>query len=168
MVCCIIHHISLHVDVNMSLYTLDKRQLLPVTVYSPSTCGMKWQGELLKNYQTRYKYTKMILEFSWQFAQTTLHPIQKKGTVMVLYLKVTTQWPQAQAGTILSKVKCSRQTLKLVCHPCNYNWKLNTVKIIFLAGDLLHELSNDGAKNQFQYFVEEYILPVMVSSAKVK
>lgn len=32
--------------------------------------------------------------------------------------------------------------------------------------DLLHELSNDGAKNQFQYFVEEYILPVMVSSAK--
>lgn len=94
-----------------------QRQLLPVTVYSPSTCGMKWQGELLKNYQTRYKYTKMILEFSWQFAQTTLHPIQKKGTVMVLYLKVTTQWPQSQAGTILSRVKCSRQTLKLVCHP---------------------------------------------------
>lgn len=37
-----------------------------------------------------------------------------------------------------------------------------------LTGDLLHELSNDGAKNQFQYFVEEYILPVMVSSAKVQ
>ncbi|XP_015776784.1 PREDICTED: BTB/POZ domain-containing protein KCTD20-like [Acropora digitifera] len=33
--------------------------------------------------------------------------------------------------------------------------------------DLLHELSNDGAKDQFQYFVEKYILPVMVSSAKV-
>lgn len=35
------------------------------------------------------------------------------------------------------------------------------------TGDLLHELSNDGAKDQFQYFVEKYILPVMVSSAKV-
>ena len=34
-------------------------------------------------------------------------------------------------------------------------------------GDLLHELSNDGAKDQFQYFVEQFILPVMVSSAKV-
>ena len=39
--------------------------------------------------------------------------------------------------------------------------------LLYLTGDLLHELSNDGAKNQFQYFVEEYILPVMVSSAKV-
>ena len=40
--------------------------------------------------------------------------------------------------------------------------------LLCLTGDLLHELSNDGAKNQFQYFVEEYILPVMVSSAKVQ
>lgn len=40
--------------------------------------------------------------------------------------------------------------------------------VVVFTGDLLHELSNDGAKNQFQYFVEEYILPVMVSSAKVK
>ena len=37
----------------------------------------------------------------------------------------------------------------------------------WLTGDLLHELSNDGARNQFQDFVEEYILPVMVSAAKV-
>lgn len=42
------------------------------------------------------------------------------------------------------------------------------IKLLCFAGDLLHELSNDGAKNQFQYFVEEYILPIMVSSARVQ
>ena len=36
-----------------------------------------------------------------------------------------------------------------------------------VSGYLLHELSNDGAKNQFQEFLHECILPVMVSSAKV-
>ena len=35
------------------------------------------------------------------------------------------------------------------------------------AGHLLHELSNDGAREQFQAFVHEFILPAMVASAKV-
>ena len=43
----------------------------------------------------------------------------------------------------------------------------NVHMLLCWTGDLLHELSNDGAKDQFQYFVEKYILPVMVSSAKV-
>ena len=51
---------------------------------------------------------------------------------------------------------------------CCLALQLNTHFSLYLTGDLLHELSNDGAKNQFQYFVEEYILPVMVSSAKVQ
>jgi hypothetical protein len=37
-----------------------------------------------------------------------------------------------------------------------------------LSGELLHELSNDGAKNQFQEFLEQFIVPVMVDAAKVK
>lgn len=34
------------------------------------------------------------------------------------------------------------------------------------AGGLLHELSNEGARCQFEVFLEELILPVMVASAE--
>ena len=34
------------------------------------------------------------------------------------------------------------------------------------AGGLLHELSNEGARGQFESFLEELILPVMVNSAQ--
>ena len=37
-----------------------------------------------------------------------------------------------------------------------------------LLGDLLHEVSNEGAREQFKNeFLEEHILPVMISCAKV-
>ena len=36
-----------------------------------------------------------------------------------------------------------------------------------LTGSLLHELSNDGARQQFNSFLDELILPQMVSSAQV-
>jgi hypothetical protein len=35
-------------------------------------------------------------------------------------------------------------------------------------GGLLHELSNDGAKRQFESFLENDIFPVLVESAQVK
>ena len=35
------------------------------------------------------------------------------------------------------------------------------------AGSLLHELSNDGARQQFNSFLDDLILPQMVSSAQV-
>lgn len=35
-----------------------------------------------------------------------------------------------------------------------------------VAGGLLHELSNEGARSQFESFLEELILPVMVNSAQ--
>lgn len=35
-----------------------------------------------------------------------------------------------------------------------------------VPGALLHELSNDGAKRQFDVFLEELVVPVMVSSAQ--
>lgn len=35
-----------------------------------------------------------------------------------------------------------------------------------LAGGLLHELSNEGARQQFEVFLEEHILPLMVLAAQ--
>lgn len=37
---------------------------------------------------------------------------------------------------------------------------------LVLLGALLHELSNDGAHKQFDGYLEELILPIMVASAK--
>lgn len=38
--------------------------------------------------------------------------------------------------------------------------------LLFYSGGLLHELSNEGARGQFESFLEELILPVMVNSAQ--
>lgn len=34
-----------------------------------------------------------------------------------------------------------------------------------LPGALMHELSNDGARRQFEFYLEEMVLPLMVASA---
>lgn len=38
--------------------------------------------------------------------------------------------------------------------------------IAFISGALMHELSNDGARKQFEFYLEEMILPLMVASAQ--
>ncbi len=38
--------------------------------------------------------------------------------------------------------------------------------LLHISGGLLHELSNEGARGQFESFLEELILPVMVNSAQ--
>ncbi|XP_074833622.1 BTB/POZ domain-containing protein KCTD20 isoform X3 [Carettochelys insculpta] len=51
---------------------------------------------------------------------------------------------------------------------CDYlciNFDFNTIKCQDLSA-LLHELSNDGAHKQFDKYLEELILPIMVGSAK--
>uniref|UniRef100_A0A5F8GXF1 Potassium channel tetramerization domain containing 20 n=1 Tax=Monodelphis domestica TaxID=13616 RepID=A0A5F8GXF1_MONDO len=51
---------------------------------------------------------------------------------------------------------------------CDYlciNFDFNTIKCQDLSA-LLHELSNDGAHKQFDHYLEELILPIMVGSAK--
>ena len=37
----------------------------------------------------------------------------------------------------------------------------------FILGGLLHEISNEGAKTQFEKFLDNRILPEMVKAAKV-
>lgn len=47
---------------------------------------------------------------------------------------------------------------------------LNTSLLASLAslapGALMHELSNDGARRQFEFYLEEMVLPLMVASAQ--
>ena len=38
--------------------------------------------------------------------------------------------------------------------------------MLFFVGDLLNELSNDGAREQFKKYLEFDILPLMVQAAK--
>jgi len=42
-----------------------------------------------------------------------------------------------------------------------------TLHVSVFTGSLLHELSNDGARQQFNSFLDDLILPQMVSSAQV-
>lgn len=42
----------------------------------------------------------------------------------------------------------------------------NEIVYLHCAGGLLHELSNEGARCQFEVFLEELILPLMVNSAQ--
>lgn len=39
---------------------------------------------------------------------------------------------------------------------------------VFVIGGLLHELSNDGARKQFNLFLDDMILPEMVVAAQVR
>lgn len=38
--------------------------------------------------------------------------------------------------------------------------------ICLSSGALMHELSNDGARRQFEFYLEEMVLPLMVASAQ--
>lgn len=46
------------------------------------------------------------------------------------------------------------------------SWAERTLTCISPPGALLHELSNDGAHKQFDHYLEELILPIMVGCAK--
>lgn len=37
---------------------------------------------------------------------------------------------------------------------------------VLVTGALMHELSNDGARSQFEFYLEEMVLPLMVTSAQ--
>lgn len=41
------------------------------------------------------------------------------------------------------------------------------ITLVFLIGDFLNELSNDGARDQFGIYLSNDILPVMVNCARV-
>lgn len=43
---------------------------------------------------------------------------------------------------------------------------LTLVSMVSPSGALMHELSNDGARRQFECYLEEMVLPLMVASAQ--
>jgi len=70
-----------------------------------------------------------------------------------------------RSGFIHCPPSVSVQELREACDYLLLPFDAHTVKCKNLRG-LLHELSNDGARSQFESFLEELILPVMVNSAQ--
>ncbi|XP_046440569.1 BTB/POZ domain-containing protein KCTD20-like isoform X4 [Daphnia pulex] len=70
-----------------------------------------------------------------------------------------------RSGFIQCPPSVSVQELREACDYLLLPFDAHTVKCKNLRG-LLHELSNEGARAQFESFLEELILPVMVNSAQ--
>jgi len=70
-----------------------------------------------------------------------------------------------RTGYINCPPSVSVQELREACDYLLLPFDAHTVKCKNLRG-LLHELSNEGARAQFESFLEELILPVMVNSAQ--
>ncbi|CAG9855617.1 unnamed protein product [Phyllotreta striolata] len=70
-----------------------------------------------------------------------------------------------KGGLIKCPPSVSVQELREACDYLLVPFDANTVKCQNLRG-LLHELSNEGARCQFEVFLEELILPLMVNSAQ--
>lgn len=71
----------------------------------------------------------------------------------------------------MGKIRCppsvSIQDLREACDYFLIPFDQLTIQCQDLCG-LLHELSNDGAKKQFETFLESNIYPVLVESAQVE
>ncbi|XP_026756091.1 BTB/POZ domain-containing protein 10 [Galleria mellonella] len=70
-----------------------------------------------------------------------------------------------RGGTIRCPPTVSVQELREACDYLLVPFDANTVRCQNLRG-LLHELSNEGARRQFESFLERLILPLMVRSAQ--
>ncbi|KAK3708609.1 hypothetical protein QZH41_011776, partial [Actinostola sp. cb2023] len=70
-----------------------------------------------------------------------------------------------KTGNINCPPSISIPELRETCDYLLIPFNANIIKCQNLR-ELLHELSNDGARNQFLEFLEEFIVPIMVSAAK--
>ncbi|KAJ0170339.1 hypothetical protein K1T71_014267 [Dendrolimus kikuchii] len=70
-----------------------------------------------------------------------------------------------RGGTIRCPPTVSVQELREACDYLLVPFDADTVRCQNLRG-LLHELSNEGARRQFEQFLERLILPLMVASAR--
>jgi len=70
-----------------------------------------------------------------------------------------------KTGTVRCPPSVSVQELREACDYLLIPFDASTVKCQNLRG-LLHELSNDGARQQFNVYLEDNILPLMVTSAQ--
>nr|XP_027207259.1 BTB/POZ domain-containing protein 10-like isoform X1 [Penaeus vannamei] len=70
-----------------------------------------------------------------------------------------------KTGVVRCPPSVSVQELREACDYLLIPFDANTIKCQNLRG-LLHELSNEGARQQFEVFLEEHILPLMVLAAQ--
>ncbi|KAK3863354.1 hypothetical protein Pcinc_030863 [Petrolisthes cinctipes] len=70
-----------------------------------------------------------------------------------------------KTGTVRCPPSVSVQELREACDYLLIPFDANTIKCQNLRG-LLHELSNEGARQQFEVFLEDHILPLMVLAAQ--
>ncbi|KAK8747743.1 hypothetical protein OTU49_016570, partial [Cherax quadricarinatus] len=70
-----------------------------------------------------------------------------------------------KSGTVRCPPSVSVQELREACDYLLIPFDANTIKCQNLRG-LLHELSNEGARQQFEGFLEDHILPLMVLAAQ--
>ncbi|KAK7078585.1 BTB/POZ domain-containing protein 10 [Halocaridina rubra] len=70
-----------------------------------------------------------------------------------------------KTGLVRCPPSVSVQELREACDYLLIPFDANTIKCQNLRG-LLHELSNEGARQQFEVFLEEHILPLMVLAAQ--
>lgn len=68
-------------------------------------------------------------------------------------------------GVIKCPITVNIQELREACEYLIIPFDANTIRCQNLRG-LLHELSNEGARSQFEVFLEDLVLPLMVSSAQ--
>ncbi|UYV68788.1 hypothetical protein LAZ67_6000856 [Cordylochernes scorpioides] len=71
-----------------------------------------------------------------------------------------------RSGVVRCPPSVAVPELREACDYLLIPFDANTVKCHNLRG-LLHELSNEGARRQFEIFLEDLLLPAMVSSAQV-
>ncbi|XP_023646602.1 BTB/POZ domain-containing protein 10 isoform X2 [Paramormyrops kingsleyae] len=70
-----------------------------------------------------------------------------------------------KSGIIRCPDGISIPELREACDYLCISFDYNTIKCRDLSA-LMHELSNDGARRQFEFYLEEMILPLMVASAQ--
>lgn len=70
-----------------------------------------------------------------------------------------------KSGTIKCPMGVSVQELREACDYLLIPFDAKTVRCQNLRG-LLHELSNEGARVQFESFLEELLMPLMITSAQ--
>lgn len=64
-----------------------------------------------------------------------------------------------------STIKAQNLSMFAILSLCD-RWELFLLLFHKFSGGLLHELSNDGARFQFEFFLEELMLQLMVNSAQ--
>ena len=108
--------------------------------------------------------TESRLQFSGQFSTITA---RVTFNALLQFRFKNYAKPVTTSSCHSTLIQSNARTCVSYCYTTWFQWN-QQVELFFLTilGGLLHELSNEGARGQFESFLEELILPVMVNSAQ--